>query len=82
MSSENAASAPTYGDNGSRRRARSSHSTDSSATGIVSAELVQAAGHHPVSTQACPACSAEGHDADAVCCNYCGERLFPDAPDE
>jgi voltage-gated potassium channel len=48
-------------------------------TGIVSAELVQAAGHQPVSTQACPACSAEGHDADAVCCNYCGEHLYPDA---
>ena len=46
-------------------------------TGIVSAELVQAASHQPVSTQACPACSAEGHDADAVCCKYCGERLYP-----
>ena len=43
-------------------------------TGIVSAELVQAA-RRPVSTQACLACSAEGHDADAVCCKYCGERL-------
>jgi voltage-gated potassium channel len=46
-------------------------------TGIVSAELVQAAAHQPVSTQACPSCSAEGHDDDAVCCKYCGERLFP-----
>jgi voltage-gated potassium channel len=44
-------------------------------TGIVSAELVQAAVHRPVSTQACPACSEEGHDDDAVCCKYCGERL-------
>ncbi len=46
-------------------------------TGIVSVELVQAAGRQPVSTQACPACSAEGHDVDAVCCKYCGERLYP-----
>ncbi|MDP6581337.1 MAG: ion transporter [Vicinamibacterales bacterium] len=44
-------------------------------TGIVSAELVQAGAHRPVSTQACPACSAEGHDHDAVCCKYCGEPL-------
>jgi voltage-gated potassium channel len=47
-------------------------------TGIVSAELVQAAAHQPVSTQACPSCSAEGHDDDAVYCKYCGEPLFPD----
>ena len=46
-------------------------------TGIVSAEPVQAVSHQPVSTQACPACSAEGHDADAVCDKYCGERLYP-----
>ena len=44
-------------------------------TGIVSAELVQAGAHRPVSTQACPACSAEGHDHDAVCCKFCGEPL-------
>ena len=47
-------------------------------TGIVSAALVQAAAHQPVSTQACPSCSAEGHDDDAVYCKYCGEPLFPD----
>ena len=45
-------------------------------TGIVSAELVHAAAQRPVSTQACPACSADGHDTDAVCCKYCGEPLF------
>ncbi|MDH3719399.1 MAG: ion transporter [Planctomycetota bacterium] len=28
-----------------------------------------------VSTQACPNCSAEGHDMDAVFCKYCGARL-------
>ena len=31
-------------------------------TGIVSAELVRTAAQQPVSTQACPACSAEGAD--------------------
>jgi voltage-gated potassium channel len=45
-------------------------------TGIVSAELVQAA-RKPVnrSTQACPGCGADGHDHDAVHCKYCGTRL-------
>ncbi len=42
-------------------------------TGIVSAELMQAA--RPVSRQACPACGAEGHDVDAAHCKYCGARL-------
>ncbi|MEZ4702220.1 MAG: ion transporter [Rhodothermales bacterium] len=43
-------------------------------TGLVTAELMR----KPdvlISTQACPACSAEGHDADAAFCKYCGERL-------
>jgi voltage-gated potassium channel len=43
-------------------------------TGIVSAELVQAA-RGPVSTQACPNCSAEGHPFDAVYCKACGALL-------
>lgn len=43
-------------------------------TGIVTVEIAQAA-RKPVSTQACPECSAEGHDADAVHCKYCGARL-------
>lgn len=46
-------------------------------TGIVSAELVHAAANPPVSTQACPACGAEGHDTDALCCKYCGDSLYP-----
>ncbi len=29
----------------------------------------------PISTQACPQCSAEGHDSDALHCKYCGEKL-------
>jgi voltage-gated potassium channel len=43
-------------------------------TGIVTAEMVRAE-PKGVSTQACPNCSAEGHDEDAVFCKYCGERL-------
>jgi voltage-gated potassium channel len=46
-------------------------------TGIVTAEMVglgrsQSA---PVSTQACPECSQDGHDMDAQFCKYCGANL-------
>ncbi|MBI9085734.1 MAG: ion transporter [Desulfobacterales bacterium] len=41
-------------------------------TGIVTVELSRA---RPVSTQACPACSADGHDPDAEFCKYCGAAL-------
>ncbi len=43
-------------------------------TGIVTVELARAR-NIPISTQACPSCSAEGHDADAVHCKYCGVKL-------
>jgi voltage-gated potassium channel len=43
-------------------------------TGIVSVEMAQTFGRK-VSTQACPECSAEGHDADARHCKYCGAPL-------
>ncbi|MCA9258514.1 MAG: ion transporter, partial [Planctomycetales bacterium] len=43
-------------------------------TGIVSAELAQA-GAARLSTQVCPECMREGHDADAVHCKFCGARL-------
>lgn len=43
-------------------------------TGIMSAELAIQR-HEPVSTQACPSCSGEGHDADAEFCKYCGSSL-------
>ena len=42
-------------------------------TGIVSAELVRVP--KKVSTQACPSCSAEGHDHDATHCKFCGHKL-------
>ncbi len=41
-------------------------------TGIVTAELAH--GTH-LSTQACPECSAEGHDINAKYCKYCGSVL-------
>lgn len=44
-------------------------------TGIVTAELVQSERRKPISTQACPSCSKEGHDSDAKHCKHCGEKL-------
>jgi voltage-gated potassium channel len=43
-------------------------------TGIVTVEIARAGGRR-VSTQACPECSAEGHDDDALHCKYCGAKL-------
>jgi voltage-gated potassium channel len=43
-------------------------------TGIVTAELGRAMSP-TISTQACPACGAGGHDADAVYCRRCGAKL-------
>ena len=43
-------------------------------TGIVTAELSRAMGPS-ISTQACPACGAGGHDADASYCRRCGTKL-------
>jgi voltage-gated potassium channel len=46
-------------------------------TGIFSVELISAARLplRKVSTKACSGCSAEGHDADAVYCKFCGSPL-------
>lgn len=43
-------------------------------TGIVSAEM-SAVRREGVSTQACPNCSSEGHQADAEFCKDCGSAL-------
>ncbi len=43
-------------------------------TGIVASEMTRAEGGK-VSTQACPECSAEGHDVGALYCKRCGARL-------
>lgn len=42
-------------------------------TGIVTVELSKAG--KQITTQSCPVCLAEGHDADAVFCKYCGSNL-------
>jgi voltage-gated potassium channel len=42
-------------------------------TGIVTVEMSRAG--KGVSGQACPSCSAEGHDPDAAHCKFCGVRL-------
>ncbi|TKJ36429.1 MAG: ion transporter [Planctomycetes bacterium B3_Pla] len=43
-------------------------------TGIVTAEL-SVAHKGQSNTQACPDCSAEGHDSDARYCKFCGAKL-------
>jgi voltage-gated potassium channel len=43
-------------------------------TGIVTVEMSHAF-PASVSTQACPECSAEGHDSDARHCKFCGAAL-------
>ncbi len=43
-------------------------------TGIVSAELAYGGGRGQT-THVCPECMAEGHDANAVHCKFCGARL-------
>ena len=42
-------------------------------TGIVTAELTRA--NRKYSTQVCPECHSQDHDADAVFCKYCGFHL-------
>lgn len=46
-------------------------------TGIVTAQIAINKNNQRVSTQACPECSREGHDANAVHCKFCGELLNP-----
>ncbi len=43
-------------------------------TGIVTVEMSRLP-RGGISTQACPACGAEGHDTDAVFCKKCGSKL-------
>ncbi len=46
-------------------------------TGILSAEMATAVRREPT-TRACPSCMAEGHDANAIYCNRCGQPLDPE----
>lgn len=43
-------------------------------TGIVSAEMIHLK-QSKITTQVCPHCLKEGHDADAVYCKYCSKPL-------
>jgi len=43
-------------------------------TGIVTVEMSRVSAEK-ISTQACPSCSAEGHDIDALYCKYCGHKI-------
>lgn len=44
-------------------------------TGIVTVEIARE-NKETVNTQACPQCSAEGHDNAAKYCKYCGASLY------
>ncbi len=43
-------------------------------TGIVTVEMTRSFARG-VTTQACPECGGEGHDADAVFCKFCGAHM-------
>ncbi len=43
-------------------------------TGLVTVEISKASAER-ASSQACPDCTAEGHDRDAVYCKFCGSKL-------
>jgi len=43
-------------------------------TGIVTAQLITRLPRE-ITTQVCPHCSSEGHEADATFCKFCGGRL-------
>ena len=44
-------------------------------TGIVSAEMFELKSKEKLTTQVCPNCLKEGHDADAIHCKFCGTKL-------
>lgn len=44
-------------------------------TGLITVEMGREKKREELSTQACPSCSKEGHDRDAVYCKHCGHVL-------
>jgi voltage-gated potassium channel len=44
-------------------------------TGIMSSEMIQIKSKDKLSTQVCPSCMRDGHDADAVYCKFCSNKL-------
>ena len=47
-------------------------------TGIMTVEISRARRARPT-TQSCPECGREGHDADAVFCKHCGSKIHSQA---
>ena len=43
-------------------------------TGIVTSEIHRAK-NKKISTEVCPSCGSEGHEADAAFCKYCGSKM-------
>ena len=44
-------------------------------TGIITTEIALTSRAEKKGTESCPGCGKEGHDANAVFCKYCGEKL-------
>lgn len=44
-------------------------------TGIVTSEIMRHQAAKPVTSRSCHTCTAQGHDADAIYCKVCGEKL-------
>lgn len=44
-------------------------------TGIITTEIALMARSTKKGHETCPGCGKEGHDANAVFCKYCGEKL-------
>jgi voltage-gated potassium channel len=44
-------------------------------TGIITTEMVMKSRERGHGKETCPSCGREGHDADAVHCKWCGEKL-------
>ena len=44
-------------------------------TGILTTEIALMARSEKKGNESCPGCGKEGHDANAVYCKFCGEKL-------
>ena len=44
-------------------------------TGIITNEMMTVIRNKKHQHETCPACGREGHDADAMHCKWCGEKL-------
>lgn len=45
-------------------------------TGIITHDIALAARHKKDLPEACPSCSREGHESDALFCKFCGSSLY------